>query len=123
MDEPRQNILRRIWDGLPVLFPLVALFHLLLLGYNVISFARQDLLDTIIASGTCVELLLYTLLWVAVCDRWRWAAIGYIVLTAANLLLQFLNPPASNWRLVSDALFPFDVLMCFFLLFYYKRFR
>lgn len=123
MAELQQSFFRRMWTGLPILFPLVALFHIALLGYNVFSFAQQGVLDTAIAGGTCVELLLYTVLWIAVCDRWRWAAIGYIILTAANLLLQFLNHAGSTWRLVSDALFPFDVLMCFFLLFFYKRFR
>jgi hypothetical protein len=123
MDEQAQPFFRRVWTGLPVLFPIVGLFQIALFCYNLIRFALDGVLGTAIAAGTCVELMLYALLWIAVCDRRRWAAIGYIVLTSVNLLLQFLAPVHSIWHQISDALFPFDALLCFFLLFFYKRFR
>ncbi|MBS1615152.1 MAG: hypothetical protein JST06_03440 [Bacteroidetes bacterium] len=113
----------RFFRQLPVIFPIVGLFLIALTGYNVIQFGRQGVLGTGIALGTCAELLLYTLLWLAACDRRRWGAIGFILLTAANLLLYFLAPKDLLWHQISDALLPFDALLCFFLLFFFKRFR
>jgi hypothetical protein len=109
--------------GLPILFPLVGLFHIVLLCITIFGFGKEGLLGTSIGGGTVLEWLLYTVLWVFVCLQYRWAAIGYICLTAINLLLYFLSPKESIWHLVSDTLLPFDILMCVFLLFYYKRFR
>jgi hypothetical protein len=117
------NLIKRFWQELPVLFPLVAIAHIAWLGFAVFSFVQQGVIDTFIGAGNCIVMLLYTVLWIAVCDRWRWAAIGYLVLTAVNLCLQFFTAQHSEWRYVADALFPFDLLMCFFVLFYYKRFR
>jgi len=117
------NLLRRFWQDLPVLFPLVAIAHIVWLGFALFDFGRQGVLDTFIGAGNCLILLLYAVLWIAVCDRRRWAAIGYLTLTAVNLCLQFFSAQHSDWRYVSDALFPFDLLMCVFLLYYYKRFR
>ena len=122
-----QTFYDRYFRQIPVLFPLVALAHVVWLGLTVVSFAQLDVLGTFIGGGTCVELLLYAVLWLAVCDMRRRAAIGYMVLTAINLGLQYLTPAHAEWRSVADALapahIPIDVLMCFFLLFYYKRFR
>lgn len=127
MGEMQQNIFRRVWDGLPVLFPMVALFHVVILIITIVGFAQSGTLGEAATGGTCLELLLYTLLWVLVCLRYRWAAIGYIILTSANLALQYLTPEGSIWKSISDAMepghLPVDVLFCFFLLFYYKRLR
>ena len=117
------NLIRRFLTELPVLFPLVALAHVVWTGFTVYSFAQQEVLDTFIGAGNCLEMLLYTALWIGICDRRRLAGIAYLVLAALNLCLQFFTPQHSEWRLVGDALFPFDLLMCFFILFYYKRFR
>ena len=123
MERQSQPFIRRLWTGLPVLFPIVGFFLIALFAYNLVRFAMDGVLDTVIAGGTCMELLLCALFWLFACDRRRWAAIAFIALTAANLMLQFLTPQHAVWRTFSDALFPFDVLLCFFLLFFYKRFR
>ena len=127
MAELQQSFFRRMWTGLPVLFPLVALFHLAILVITVLSFSQTGALDNMMLLGTCIELLLYTILWILVCLKYRWAAIGYILLTSINLALQYLTPQGSIWRDVGDAMapahLPIDVLFCFFLLFFYKRFR
>ena len=118
----KQHFIDRL-KGLPVLFPLVAAFHVVMLVITVFNFGRDGVLDTFIGGGSVLEWLLYTALWMNVCLQRRWAAIGYIILTAVSLMLQFLTPHNSQWRMIGDTLFPFDVLLCFFLLFYYKRFR
>jgi hypothetical protein len=108
---------------LPVLFPMVWGFHFVMLCITLFGFAADGVLDTAIAGGTVMEWLAYTLLWTFICLQNRWAAIGYIILTAINLLLYFVGPKDSVWHMISDALLPFDILMCVFLLFYYKRFH
>jgi hypothetical protein len=127
MAEQQQNFFRRVWTELPLLFPLVALFHFAILIITIAGFAQADALDATAPAGTCIELLLYTLLWLFVCLQHRWAAIGYILLTCVNLALQYLTAQGSIWRDIADAMapahLPIDALFCFFLLFYYKRFH
>lgn len=116
----KEFIDRYVKNG-PVLLPILAIAHLLLAGYSFGKFLSDGTLFGFITGGTFLIQLLYTLLWLGVCVNKRWAGIGYVALTAINLCLQFLTPEGSQWRLVADALFPVDVLMCFFILFYYKR--
>ncbi len=118
-----QTFYDRFFRQLPIVFPLVALFHFVRIVTALLTSAEVGVLDSPICYGSCAELMLYAGLWVAVCDRRRWAAVGYITLTAANLLLYFFSAKDTLWHQISDALLPFDVLMCVFLLFYYKRFR
>lgn len=120
MSQP--TLLQRIKE-LPVLFPLVALFHVVMFAITTYGFARDGVLDTVIGGGSATEWLLSAALWIGVCFWKRWAAIGYIVMTVANMALLFLTPLGSVWRSISGTLFPFDALMGLILLFYYKRFR
>jgi len=108
---------------LPVVFPIVGLFLVALFLFNVISFAANGVLMEPIPAGTAIELFLYAALWLFVCDCRRWAAMAFMALTAANLLLYFLTKEDSFWHQISDALLLFDALLCFFLLFYFRRFR
>ena len=85
MERQSQPFIRRLWTGLPVLFPIVGFFLIALFAYNLVRFAMDGVLDTVIAGGTCMELLLCALFWLFACDRRRWAAIAFIALTAANV--------------------------------------
>ena len=108
--------------GLPVLFPLIAMFHLVMLFVAAIGFAQSGDLTEFIPAGSCVEWLLYSVFWIAVTfTQRRLPAILYILLAALNLYLQFLTSKGSDWREIGGTVFPFDLLMCFFLLYYYKR--
>lgn len=115
---------RKIWTGMPVLFPLLALFHVLMLAIAAIGFARSGDLLSFIPGGSVLEWLLYSLFWIGVSiTQGRLPAILYILLAASNLCLQFLTPETSDWRSIGSTVFPFDILLCFFLLYYYKRLR
>ena len=110
--------------SLPVLVPLVAGFHLVMLIIAIIGFSAADVLGEPVPMGTCLVWLLYSAAWISIClQQQKWAAITYIILTAINLALQFLLPKGSLWQQVGGSVFPFDLLMCFFILLYYKRFR
>lgn len=125
--ERQPHFLRRMWTGLPVIFPLVGLFHIAILFITIYSFAQDGVLDVFTPAGICLMLLAYAVLWIYICLQRRWAAIAYIILTAVNLCLQYLTPQGNPWRDVGAAMapggLPVDALMCFFLLFFYKRFH
>lgn len=113
------DLLKRIWHEPPVVFPVAVIFHLFLLVRGLadlgdtISYNWPTLLWYILAFALSVFCLLLK----------RWAGIAYIILTAVGLLLRYALPVGIFWKDVGATLLPFDVLMCFFLLFFYKRFR
>ncbi len=110
--------------ALPVLFPLVGLFHMVMLVIGLVQYAQLGELGSVPALGSLAHWLIYGLIWMLIClYESRWAALAYIGLTSAELLLQFFGPAGSLVRELSSTLFPFSILLCFFLLFYYKRFR
>jgi hypothetical protein len=122
MTEPNGFIARM--KALPVLFPLVGLFHLAMLLIGAVQFAQLGELGSGLALGSLAHWLVYGLVWLLVClYQKRTAAIAYVALTSIELLLQFFGPEGSLIRELSKTLFPFHILLCFFLLVYYKRFR
>ena len=105
----------------PILFPLVALFHILWLLMAVWSchnepFPSFPWLDVL-------WLTAYSVFWIAACDMRKWGALGYIFLMMIDTLL-FLA--IRNGKLPveykSSMLFV-DALFSIPLLYYYKRFR
>ena len=116
------NPLVRFFRKPPVLFPLVMLFHAFLLGLH-IYYNWQDFSSSLNAIQTAWYVLaLFFMLFI--CDLQRWAALGYIALTIIGLALQFLLTKGNVWHEAGTlTLFPFDLLMTVFLLFYYKRFE
>lgn len=112
---------KRIWQKPPILFPLVALFHVALLLYMVYDTIADPVGGWILMQP--VIMLLYTVFWLFACDMKKWAAIGYILLTTANLALRFVLKDPSALNNFTDTLFPADALFTFFLMFYFKRFE
>jgi hypothetical protein len=116
-----QRIIQRFWHEQPIVFPLVALFHIFLLGRYIIDLWGNFGDRQVVLGGLWFTVAAVLSVYIAFMKRW--ANIGYSALTIAGLLLQYLIPIDSEWRPLGITLFPFDVLMCVFLLFYYKRFR
>jgi hypothetical protein len=112
----KENFLKRITSKPPILFPMVALFHVGLLLYNIYTFADEPLWTQMF------WLLSFTISWIFVCDMKQWAAMVYIGLTTLNLMLRFFLKSEISLSNYTDALFPADVLFTFFLMFYFKRF-
>ena len=120
MNDIQGNPVKRWWwEQSPIVISLAAAFHVFLLVRSFFDFSDS------------LDINWPTILWYFVaCAFAIWcvwlkrpAAIGYILLTVLGVLLQFAFPVSRFWKDVGGTLFPFDVLMCFFLLFYYKRFR
>jgi len=116
------NLFDRIVRKPPVLFPLVALFHLVMLLVTAWQFAAQGVLGSREGMIAVSVWALFTVLWLFICDMKRWAAIAYVVCSLAGLCGQFLTTKDGVWYELGTVLFPFDLLMIVFLMFYYKRF-
>ena len=109
--------IRNWWIKPPTLFPWAALFHVGITAHAIWVFRAEPAL----AWFYPVSLIIYTVFWFFVCSMHRWAAIGYVLFTSVNLLLQNLFQEGV-WHSFGGALFPLDILFSFFVLFYYKRF-
>ena len=115
-----QSFLKRIISKPPTVFPWVALFHLLMLAFSIYVFSDSPFpsLDWI---GT-LWVLLMTICWIFICDMKRWAALTYIFLVIINIVLRFALESPTDLATYTHVFFPIDVLFCFFVLFYFKRF-
>ncbi len=104
----------------PVLFPCVALFHVLWLVWATVTCVQQPGQATML---NALWMLGYTVAWFGVADQKKWGAFGYIGVTVVNIMiyLSFKNPLERDQYMSS--IFLIDVLFCFFILFYFKRFR
>ncbi|PQJ10953.1 hypothetical protein CJD36_013360 [Flavipsychrobacter stenotrophus] len=104
----------------PVVFPLVALFHVVLLLWTVYSLVQQPGTSTEIS---VLWMLAYTTLWLATADMRKWGAMGYVVVTVVGIVI-FLNAKQQyTWIQYETPMFISDMLFCFFIMFYFKRFR
>jgi hypothetical protein len=103
-----------------ILFPLVALAHILWLLWIVWGNRHVPIYD--IEWLQAAWMLGYTIFWIGACDYRKWGALGYIVLTLLNMIL-FVAVKNINLReLYMSPIFLLDDLFSFFLLFFFKRF-
>jgi hypothetical protein len=104
----------------PILFPLVALFHILWLLWTIWSDRAVPFPD--VAWLEVLWMVCYTVFWIGACDFKKWAAVGYILtmLLNASLYLAISNGKLS--REYMSNMFLLDGLFAFFLVFYFKRF-
>lgn len=102
-------------------FPLAVLFHLFLLGSAIYSFAGETM-----DAGMWLKiawLALALIFTIFICDFRKWAAYGYILLSAAGLALQYFTKAHDTWHFVAQAAFPFDVIFTSLILFFFNRFQ
>ncbi len=65
----------------------------------------------------------YTIGWVGVADQKKWGAFAYIGVTVVNIVEYLTHRGKFGVDMYSSPLFLIDILFCFFILFYFKRFR
>ena len=116
-----KGFLKDIIQKPPVLFPLVALAHvvwLLRVIWDLANFplSRVEWINT-------VWMLAYTTCWLGSSSLRRWGGIGYILLTIVNIVLSYSLQTMSERTMWVSSIFPFDIVFSFFILVYYKRFR
>ncbi len=115
------NFIRDIIRKPPVIFPWVALFHVVMLAYVTWLFSTEPMFS----AGWLQPLwmLAYTVCWIFICDLRRWAAYGYILLTSVNLLLYVLCKDVVAREMYTSSFSLIDVGFCFFVLFFFRRFN
>jgi hypothetical protein len=115
------NFIQRFIKKPPVLFPLVALFHIGWLLYSIYDYSSEPLYSPLWTQ--ILWLIGYSVSWLFICDMKRWAAYAYVGLTALNLILRFVLKSPMDLVYFADALFPADILFSFFVLFYFRQFE
>lgn len=100
----------------PVVFPLVALFHIGLLVFSIYNASTEPLSSLIWLQP--LWMLAYTITWLFICDMKRWAAYAYICVTTLSLLLHFLIKE----ELYHSSLFLIDAIFAMIVMAYIKRF-
>lgn len=104
----------------PVAFPLVALFHAFLLIRAVYDFRSIPVSDPV-----WIQVLwhaAYLAAAIALVGLKRWGAWLYLAITSANIILRFVLRNPSDISAYTDAVFPLDIVFCFLILFFYRRF-
>lgn len=113
-------MLRQLFTKPPVLFPLAALFHLVITLSAVVSLCPTPFtqIDWLRPLG----MLLFTLLSFGLCLMRKMIAIAYVVLSLAGVGLLYTTLPDTALHLLGMAFFPFNLILSFFILLFFKRF-
>lgn len=121
MSDQTKSVREPLDTPVPVALPLIGLAHGVWLVWAIWDYRGEPFPSPIWAQ--VAWLVAYTLSWLLASRLLRVGAWIYLALTALNILLRFFLKDESALAFYTDALFPFDVLFCFFLLLFYKRFR
>jgi len=104
----------------PIAFPLIGLFHLLLLLWVFWSDRTEPFPNVVWLEA--VWMIAYTTFWIAACDMRKWGALGYIVLTVFSMAIFFAARYNKIPQDYVNNMHFFDVLFSMLLLYYYKNF-
>jgi glycerol-3-phosphate acyltransferase PlsY len=113
--------IKRIWQKPPIAFPLIGLFHVGILGYILYDNISDPIGGLIWMQP--ISMLVYTVLWLLICDLKKWAALGYMGVTTANLIARMLITDHMVEVYFLNVLFPADVIFTIITLIYYKKFE
>jgi hypothetical protein len=116
-----EAFIKRIWKKPPLLFPLIAVFHFIWLAYSIWNYNSEPFPS--VAWVQPLWILAYAVSWLFTCDLKKWAALAYIGLATLNMSLRFILTSPTDLSNFTDTIFPIDVLFCFFLLFYFRKFE
>jgi hypothetical protein len=111
---------KTIWTKPPLVFPWVALFHVIMLCYGIWNYKEFPFPSEYWISPLWI--LLFTVCWLFVCRLKWWAALTYVGLTALAIILQFALEYRSEIDLYTPSFYLVYVLFCLFILAYYKKF-
>ncbi len=116
----RRSFLGRIMTKPPMLFPWVALFHLLMFLYSLWNYKEFPFPSEYWTP--VLWLALYCFTWLFVCDLKRLAAFVYIGLTIVHILLQYFLRFESEVALYTPPMVWMYILFSFFILAFFRRF-
>lgn len=104
----------------PVVFPLVALFHFILLGMSFISLVKVPAFTTELSA---LWMLGYTVAWLGATAMRKWGAILYVLITAADVVTWYGAKTAADKSILTSNLFLISLVFSFFIILYYRRLR
>jgi hypothetical protein len=104
----------------PILFPLVAVFHVVWFFICLLSLVQQPGTSTYVGM---LWMLVYSIFWIGVADQRKWAAMGYIGITVVDIIIWYMAYAHGTTSPYQSPLFLIDILFSFFIMFYFKRFR
>ncbi|MES2702254.1 MAG: hypothetical protein V4649_06420 [Bacteroidota bacterium] len=105
----------------PILFPLVAGFHIFWLLITLWGDRHEPFPNIVWLE--ILWMIGYTAFWIAASDFRKWGANGYIVLTLLNTTVYLLVKSGKAPIGYLSNMFLLDGLFSVFLMFYYKHFR
>ncbi|MBS1773669.1 MAG: hypothetical protein JST82_12485 [Bacteroidetes bacterium] len=110
------NLIDKFIKQPPIVFPLVALFHIALLGYSIYN-ASTELLSSVLWLQP-VWMLCLSFAWLFSCAMKKWAALVYVGLVVVDIALHLFDKDGH----VGSLLYFYDVLFAMILMAYFKRF-
>jgi hypothetical protein len=112
---------KRLFTRPPILFPFIALFHLLILAYSIWNYSEFPFPSVYWVSPLWI--LCYTMSWLFICDLRRWAAFTYIALVILNVALQFFLKGQTDLALYTPPFYFVYILFSLFIFVHFKKFR
>ena len=111
----------RILQKPPIIFPWIALFHLIMLLFSIWT----EMLSPFTIEGWIQPIwaLLLGICWLFICDLKKWAAYGYLFLTVLSICLRFLLLNITNAIIYSFCFYEITILFSFFILFFFRQFE
>jgi hypothetical protein len=116
----KESILKQITTKPPIIFPLAALFQIIIAAYSIYSFldipfGQKDWLFPL--SRT-----IFAILALAICGMRKWVALVYVALSLFSLVMIYWALPDSSLYIFAKGMFPFNLIISFFLLVQFKKF-
>lgn len=122
---PGQNLVKRYFKQMPVFFPLVGLFLLVMAGMEFWNYA-SDGGYLLIYWSRPVLFLVYALLWIPICFAKKWAALSFLILSILGMAFFLFGPDITLKHAIGDVYIlpvPANILFSFLVLFFYRKLK
>ena len=106
---------------MPIFYPILLLAHLGALGYILYGFLGEfESLTSWINVGWAIG---FTLFWAGATLRYRWGALGYILLTIADIATYYAATQNAYLRFYVSSFFIFNLVLSIALLWHYRQLK
>lgn len=123
--ETEKNLVKRYFTKMPIFFPLIGLFLLVMAGMEFWNYA-SDGGYLLIYWLRPVLFLIYALLWVPICFAKKWAALSFLILSILGMSFFLFGPSSSLKGAIGDVYImpiPANILFSFLVLFFYRKLK
>lgn len=117
----KDSFIKKLLTKPPILFPLAALFHIIISISAIITlyptpFSQRDWLRPL-------GMIVFSILSIFLCTMHKWSAISYVALSIISLALLYFCKGDSPEFIFGNSFFPFNLILSFFILLLFKRFK